>query len=115
VRKMNKLFLEELRYIILCEVPMTKYRVEQLQDKFDQSPYLINELYQLLFEKRHILAFVDDIESSLYDYIVNKEMMDAKTYYGAITHVANLFGETPTYIKCKIKKYRESSISSISA
>jgi len=115
VRKMNKLFLEELRYIILCEVPMTQYRIEQLQDKFDQSPYLINELYQLLFEKRHILAFVDDIESSLYDYIVNKEMMDAKTYYGAIAHVANLFGETPTYIKCKIKKYRQSSISSISA
>ncbi|TYR80541.1 hypothetical protein FZC66_09190 [Priestia megaterium] len=112
---MSKLFLEELKYIIQCEVPLTKYRLEQLQDKFDQSPALIFEMFELLFEKKHILLFVDDIESAVYDYLINREMANEKTFYGATVFVANLFGETPTYIKFKVNKYRTSVISNISA
>lgn len=41
-------------------------------------------------------------------------MMDVKIYYGVIIYVVNFFSEMFIYIKCKIKKYREFLILSIS-
>jgi len=115
VTVVNKLFLEELKYIIQCEVPLTTYRLTQLEEKFSKRSELIIEMYQLLFEKRHVLLFIDNLEAAVYEYLVNREISNAKTRYGAVLFVATLFGETPTYIKCKIAKYQQSSISNMSA
>ncbi|MFC3884480.1 hypothetical protein ACFOU2_13590 [Bacillus songklensis] len=104
---MKKLFLEELKCIVESEVPLTEYRVERLQEEFGQSPFLIKQFYQLLLEKRHILPFIDDVEAAVYDYIVSREMAQAKTFYGATMFVAEMFGTTQTYVKCKVNQYRQ--------
>jgi hypothetical protein len=107
--EMNKLFLKELKCMVESEVPLTEYRLKRLQEEFDQSPFLIKQLHQLLLEKRRILPFVEDIEGAVYDYMVIREMAQAKTFYGATMFVAELFGTTQTYVKCKVNQYRQPS------
>ncbi|WP_139367997.1 hypothetical protein [Priestia abyssalis] len=65
---MTKEFLEELKCIVECEVPLTEYRLKRLQEEFNQTPIVIKQFYKLFLEKRHILPFIDDIESAVYEY-----------------------------------------------
>jgi hypothetical protein len=71
--EMNREFLEELKCIVQCEVPLTEYRLKRLQEEFNQSPAAIKRFHQLFLEKRHILPFIEDIESIVYDYKMNGE------------------------------------------
>jgi hypothetical protein len=104
----NKLFLEELKYLVENELSLNEYVIDQLQEKFDKSPFLITQLYQILANNQKILPFFNDIEATIYDYIVDKEMSHEKTYYGATMYVADMFDTTQTYIKCKVNKSRHS-------
>jgi hypothetical protein len=103
----NKLFLEELRYLVENELSLNEYVIEQLQERFDKSPFLIVQLYQILAKNQTLLPFFNDIEATIYDYIVNEEMSHEKTYYGATLFVADMFDTTQTYIKCKLNKSRQ--------
>ena len=112
----NKRFLEELKYIVENGFILNRYLIEQLQEMFDEkSASLITAVYQVLVENRHTLPFISDLEASVYDYMIRKEMTQAKTYYGAIAFTADLFGTTYTYIKCKVERYGESSYLEIGA
>jgi hypothetical protein len=103
----NKLFLEELKYLVENELSLNEYAIEQLQERFDKSPFLIVQLYQILAKNQTLLPFFSDIEATIYDYIVNEEMSHEKTYYGATLFVADMFDTTQTYIKCKLNKSRQ--------
>lgn len=103
----NKLFLEELKYLVENELSLNEYVIEQLQERFDKSPFLIVQLYQILAKNQTLLPFFNDIEATIYDYIVNEEMSQEKTYYGATLFVADMFDTTQTYIKCKLNKSRQ--------
>lgn len=103
----NKLFLEELKYLVENELSLNEYVIEQLQERFDKSPFLIVQLYQILAKNQTLLPFFNDIEATIYDYIVHEEMSHEKTYYGATLFVADMFDTTQTYIKCKLNKSRQ--------
>ncbi|MGM0873805.1 MAG: hypothetical protein ACQEWV_03220 [Bacillota bacterium] len=103
----NKLFLEELKYLVENELSLNEYVIEQLQERFNKSPFLIVQLYQILAKNQTLLPFFNDIEATIYDYIVNEEMLHEKTYYGATLFVADMFDTTQTYIKCKLNKSRQ--------
>ncbi|MFC3885055.1 hypothetical protein ACFOU2_16910 [Bacillus songklensis] len=111
----NQLFLEELKYVVENGFILNEYLVEQLQKKLGRSSSLIIEIYQIFVENRHILPFIDDIETIVYDYIICREMTRAKTFYGATMFAADMFETTQTYIKCKVDQYRQSSYLKISA
>lgn len=104
----NKLFIEELKYIVENELSLNDYVIEQLQDRFNKSPFLIINLYQLLSNNKNILPLFNDIEATVYDFIVTEEMSQEKTYYGATMYVADMFDTTQTYIKFKINKCKNS-------
>lgn len=103
----NKLFLEELKFLVENQLPLNEYVVDQLQEKFEKNPFLIVQLYQILVKNQRILPFFNDIEATIYEYIVNEEMSNDKTYYGATLYVADMFDTTQTYIKCKVNKSRQ--------
>lgn len=102
----NKLFLEDLKYMVENRLPLNQYATEQIQEKFDKSQSFIAELYQLFVRNRHLLPLIDDIEAVVYDYIVSQEMTKKKTFYGATLFVAELFDTTQTYVKCKVNQCR---------
>ena len=95
----NKLFLEELKHVVENGFILNEYLVQQLQEQLGKSPSLITEIYQIFVENHHILPFINDIEAIVYDYIVSREMAQAKTFYGATVFVADLFETTQTYVK----------------
>jgi hypothetical protein len=103
----NKLFLEELKYLVENQLSLSENIIDQLQEKFDKSPFLITQLYQILAKNQTILPFFNDIEATIYDYIVSEEMLQEKTYYGATLYVADMFDTTQTYIKCKVNQSRQ--------
>ncbi|WP_175638936.1 hypothetical protein [Metabacillus schmidteae] len=98
----NKLFLEELKYLVENELSLNENRVNSLVERYNKNPFLIIQLYQIIVKNHRVLPFFNDIEAAIYDYIVNKEMSNDKTYYGATLYVADMFDTTQTYIKCKI-------------
>ncbi|MBM7603220.1 hypothetical protein FS935_05610 [Metabacillus litoralis] len=100
----NKLFLEELKYLVENELSLNEYVIDQLEERFNKNPFLIIQIHQILVNYRTLLPFLNDIESVIYDYIVNTEMLNDKTYYGATLFVADLFDTTQTYIKCKVSQ-----------
>ncbi|WP_299092219.1 hypothetical protein [uncultured Metabacillus sp.] len=104
----NKLFLEELKYLVENELSLNEYVIDQLEERFEKNPFLITQLYQILAKNKKILPFFNDIEATIYDYIVSEEMANEKTYYGATKYVAELFDTTQTYIKCKVNQSRYS-------
>lgn len=104
----NRLFLKELKGLAENGLPLNEYAVEQLQQRFDKSPYIITQLYQLLTDNRYMLLPVEDIEATVYDYIIHQEMTHGKTLYGAVTAVAELFHIPQTYVRFKLNQYRQS-------
>lgn len=102
----NKLFLEELKYLVENELLLNESIVNELIERYNKNPFLIIQLYQIIAKNRRVLPFFTDIESAVYDYIVNEEMANEKTYYGATLYVADMFDTTQTYIKCKINRSR---------
>ncbi|HWO96650.1 MAG TPA: hypothetical protein VNM45_09990 [Bacillus sp. (in: firmicutes)] len=102
----NKLFLEDLKYMVENRLPLNEYATEQIQKKFDKDESLIAELYQLFVRSRHLLPLINDIEAVVYDYIVSEEMTKKKTFYGATLFVSELFDTTQTYVKCKVIQCR---------
>lgn len=100
----NKLFLEELKYLVENELSLNEYMIDQLEERFNKNPFLIIQIHQTLVKYKTLLPFLNDIESVVYDYIVNTEMLNDKTYYGATLFVAELFDTTQTYIKCKVSQ-----------
>ncbi|HWO95911.1 MAG TPA: hypothetical protein VNM45_06180 [Bacillus sp. (in: firmicutes)] len=111
----NKLFLEELKSVVEDGFALNEYLVEQLQEKFNKSSSLITDIHQIFVENRHVLPFIKDIEATVYDYIICREIAQAKTFYGATVYVADLFETTQTYIKCKVGQYGTSSYLKVSA
>ncbi|MDQ0243528.1 hypothetical protein J2S09_001073 [Bacillus fengqiuensis] len=111
----NRLFLEELKYVVENGFILNEYLIEQLDRTLDKSSSLIIEVYQIFVENRYILPFIGDVEAVVYDYIVSREMAKAKTFYGATLFAADLFETTQTYIKCKVSSYNSSSYLKTSA
>jgi hypothetical protein len=103
----NKQFLEELKYLVENDLSLNEYTIGQLHEKFEKSPLLIIRLYQILANNKIILPFFNDIEATIYDYIVSSEMLSDKTYFGATLFVADMFDTTQTYIKCKVNQSRQ--------
>lgn len=103
----NKLFLEQLKYLVENNLSLNESVINQLVEKYDKNPFLIVQLYQIIKNNEAILRFFQDIESAIYDYIINEEMTNEKTYYGATLYVADMFDTTQTYIKCKVSRSRE--------
>lgn len=104
----NKLFLEELKYLIENNLSLSEYVINELVEKYDKNPFLIVQLYQIINKNLTLLPFFHDIESAIYNYIINEEMTSEKTYYGATLYVADMFDTTQTYIKCKVNQSRKS-------
>lgn len=104
----NKLFLEEITYIVGNERSLNENVIGQIIGKYHKSRILITKVYQILNNNKSILPFIHDIEATIIDYIVREEMSYEKTYYGATLYVADLFETTPTYIKCKVNQSRKS-------
>lgn len=109
----NKLFLEELKVFVEKGLTLNEYDVEYLQEKFDKSSNLINQLYQLLLEQHHMLPTVSDIEADVYSSMIGYEIEHGRTFYGASLAVAELFQIPQTYVKYKIKDYKQSQVSRI--
>ncbi|APH05154.1 hypothetical protein [Bacillus weihaiensis] len=104
----NKLFIEELKYLVENDLSLTEFNLNQLQERFNKSPLFISNLYQLISNNKLFLPFFQNIESAVYDCLIHEEMNNDKTYYGATLHVAELFDTTQTYIKCKVNHlYKE--------
>ncbi len=111
----NKLFLEELKYLVENELLLNESIVNELVERYNKNPFLIIQLYQIIVKNRCLLPFFTDIESAVYDYIVNEEMTHEKTYYGATLYVADMFDTTQTYIKCKVNQSRKIQNNKLSA
>jgi|GEM_PF-1663251 len=111
----NKLFLEELKYLVENELSLNDSRVNGLVERYNKNPFLIIQLYQIIKKNQRVLPFFNDIESAIYEYIVNEEMSHEKTYYGATLYVADMFDTTQTYIKCKINQSRKALNKQLSA
>ncbi|MCM3441002.1 hypothetical protein AB3Z07_10870 [Metabacillus halosaccharovorans] len=103
----NKLFLEELKNLVENGLSLNEYRVNGLVEKYNKNPFLIIQLYQIIVKNYRVLPFLIDIESAIYEYIVNEEMSNDKTFYGATLYVADMFDTTQTYIKCKINQTKK--------
>jgi hypothetical protein len=104
----NKLFLEELLFLVKNERSLNENIIDQIIGKYNKSRFLITQVYQVLENNKSILPFFNDIEATIIEYIVREEMSHEKTYYGATLFVADLFETTPTYIKCKVNQSRKS-------
>lgn len=107
----NKLLMEELKYLVLNDLSLNEYIIEQLQERFSKDTSLIIELYQILQSNKLTVPFFKDIEATIYNYLVSKEMSDNRTYYGATLYVAEMFETTQIYIKCKVNETRRLLIS----
>jgi hypothetical protein len=103
----NKEFLEELKYLVENDLSLNENKMIDLHHRFEKSPILITQLYQILTNNKLLLPFFNDIEATLYDYIVSNEMLNDKTYYGATLFVSELFDTTHTYVKCKVNQSRQ--------
>lgn len=106
----NKLFLDDIKFIVESRFPFNEFVVEQLVQKYDKNSSLLYYIYNLFQENRHLLPLIDDIELIVYDYIIKQELTKNKTLYGAILYAADLFDATPTYVKCKLNYYRENAL-----
>lgn len=111
----NKLFLEELKDLVESGLSLSEYKVNDLVERYNKNPFLIIQLYQIILKNQRVLAFFDDIEGAIYEYIVNEEMLSEKTYYGATLYVADMFDTTQTYIKCKVNQSRKALKRQLSA
>lgn len=105
----SKLFLEQIKYMVENHLPLNEYIIEQLQINYQKSKNLIKSMFHLFEHHQYLLPFVDDIEATAYEYLVNQEMKKAKTYFGATLYVADLFDETQTYIRCKVEQCKKPS------
>ncbi|HWO96151.1 MAG TPA: hypothetical protein VNM45_07435 [Bacillus sp. (in: firmicutes)] len=63
----DKMFLEDLRFLVENRLPLNEYLIERMQEKFDKSPSTITRLYHLFDEKRSMLPLIDDLEEIMYE------------------------------------------------
>lgn len=63
----DRVFLEDLKFLVENRLPLNEYLIERMQEKFDKSPSMITRLYHLFDEKRSMLSFIDDLEDVVYE------------------------------------------------
>ncbi|WP_088101978.1 hypothetical protein [Halalkalibacter urbisdiaboli] len=105
----NKLFIEEIKRFVENGLSLNQAIIE-MNEKYGKSPMLISELYQLFAKNPYILTVKEDLDSVVYESLLQGELQKAKTYYGGLVYVAELFELSETYVKCKVEKYKQPMI-----